>query len=145
MEGLAEALKVLLSNTVAFAYRVQGHHWNVEGVDFHQFHDFFEDIYEDVFGSVDPISENIRKLGQYAPFRLERFVEYKTLPDSGRTATDGLSLCRDLVESNDFLINELKSIFRIADQADEQGIADFIAGRIDMHQKWAWQLKAVVK
>lgn len=143
--GLAEALRVLLSNVVALSFRVQGHHWNVEGVDFHQFHDFFQDIYDDVSGSIDPIAENIRKLGEYSPFRLERLIELKTLPDSGRTPTDGLSLCRDLVEVNDFIVNELKSVFDLANSANEQGIANFIADRIDMHQKWAWQLKSVTK
>jgi hypothetical protein len=38
------------------------------------------------------------------------------------------------------LIEELKSAFSLMDAANEQGVADFIAGRIDAHQKWSWQL-----
>jgi DNA-binding ferritin-like protein len=33
----------------------------------------------------------------------------------------------------------------MADNSREQGVANFLAERIDQHQKWHWQLKAVVK
>lgn len=144
MADLVDPLSVLLADTVAFYFRAQGHHWNVEGTDFRQFHDLFQTIYEDVYSAIDPLAENIRKLGEYAPFRLERFVELKTLNDS-RVSADGLSLSRDLLEGNEHMIEELKAVFRVCNDADEQGLCNFIADRIDMHQKWSWQLKAVLK
>lgn len=143
--SLADNLRVLLSDVVSLYFRAHGHHWNIEGQDFSQYHGLFEDIYEDVYGSIDPIAENIRKLGGYAPFRLERFVELKGLPDTNRTATDARSLASDLLEANEYVIKELKQVFNAANSADEQGIANFIAERIDMHQKWSWQLKASTK
>ena len=36
----------------------------------------------------------------------------------------------------------LKNAFDVANQENEQGIANFIAERIDKHQKWNWQLKS---
>jgi DNA-binding ferritin-like protein len=51
----------------------------------------------------------------------------------------------DLMAANDIIIGKLKECFNTANQADEQGIANFIAERIDMHQKWRWQLKASTK
>jgi DNA-binding ferritin-like protein len=32
--------------------------------------------------------------------------------------------------------------FNTANESNQQGIANFIAERIDMHQKWNWFLKA---
>ncbi|NBR23354.1 MAG: hypothetical protein EBU08_06185, partial [Micrococcales bacterium] len=43
---------------------------------------------------------------------------------------------------NAVMLNDLRKAFNIANQANEQGIANFIAERIDMHAKWDWQLKA---
>lgn len=144
MSDLAEPLSVLLADTVALYFRAHGHHWNVEGADFQQFHALFQSIYEDIYDSIDPLAENIRKLDEYAPFKLERFVDLKTLPEN-RIPNDAKSLCRDLLEGNDFLIEKLKSAFKIVSAADEQGLANFIADRIDHHQKWSWQLRAVLK
>jgi starvation-inducible DNA-binding protein len=145
MDGLINSLRGLLADVVALYFRAHGHHWNIEGPDFAQYHGLFGDIYEDIYGSIDPLAENIRKLGEFAPFRLDRILELKTLPDNSRTMNDAKSLAKDLLEGNEFLIGQLKAVFKVADSLDEQGVANFIADRIDMHQKWSWQLKASVK
>lgn len=144
MAELAQPLSVLLADTVALYFRAHGHHWNVEGTDFQEFHDFFGAIADDIYGSIDPLAENIRKAGDYAPFRLDRFMELKTLKDS-RVPADARPMCRDLLEGNEAFITQLKAVFKLADGADEQGLANFIADRIDMHQKWSWQLKSILK
>ena len=145
MSDLAAELKSLLADVVSVYLRAHGYHWNVEGPDFAQYHALFESIYSDTYESIDPIAENIRKLGDYAPYRLERFSELATVPTSNRVANDARSLANDLLAANEFLVNRLKSVFKVADEADEQGIANFISERIDMHQKWVWQLRASVK
>jgi DNA-binding ferritin-like protein len=38
-----------------------------------------------------------------------------------------------------------KESFHIAEQADEQGVADFIASRIDAHGKHGWMLRSILK
>lgn len=146
MTSLSEGLKTALADVVALYLRAHGYHWNVEGQDFSEYHSLFETIYTDIYQSIDPIAENIRKLDDYPPFRLERMVELKTLPEpSGRIANDPRSLATDLMSANEHVINQFKSLFHVANDADEQGIANFIAERIDAHQKWGWQLRASVK
>ena len=54
---LIESLKIALADTVAFYVKAQNFHWNVEGADFHEFHDFFGDLYEETQGAVDVIAE----------------------------------------------------------------------------------------
>lgn len=141
---LVEELKVLLADVVAFSYKAQGYHWNVEGDDFHSFHDFFGDIYEDVAGSIDPLAENIRKSGDYAPYKLSRFVELSEIPET-QVSADYESLTADLYASNKIVLTRLNSAFAAANSENRQGIADFLAGRIDMHEKWDWQLRATIK
>ena len=45
-------------------------------------------------------------------------------------------------ESNAIIIDDLKTAFPIATAANEEGVANFIAERIDVHQKWQWKIKA---
>jgi starvation-inducible DNA-binding protein len=142
--SLSKELSELLGDQVVFYFRAQGYHWNVEGEDFSQYHDLFEDIYSDVYGSIDPTAENIRKLGEYAPFKLDTLLKLASLEDS-KVPTNPRAMAKDLLDANESLIKTLKSVFHTANDDDEQGIANFIAERIDMHQKWAWQLKASTK
>jgi starvation-inducible DNA-binding protein len=139
--SVAECLAECLGNAVVMAFKAQGHHWNVMGEDFTQFHDFFGDIYEDVFSSVDPMAENMRKLGALSPFKLHDFLHLSGIEER-ECGCDAMSMCADLLMANDVMLSSLNDCFAAAETANQQGIADFVASRIDMHQKWRWQLSA---
>lgn len=139
-----EVLERLLSDVVSFNYRVWGFHWNVTGEDFNQYHDLFGKIQDDVEGSIDPIAENIRKLGGFPPITLKEYVEESTIGEPKVEGGDPKVLVADLFAANQIIIDELKAAFTVFDQANEQAIANFISERLDMHQKWAWQLASSI-
>lgn len=141
---LIDELKVLLSDTVALKFKAHGYHWNVEGDDFPQFHEFFGEIYEDMENAIDPFAENIRKLGDYAPFKLTRFAELSTVPETV-VSSDPETMCMDLMMSIQAVTSKIQDAFDTATSAREQGIANFLADRQDMHRKWEWQLRACCK
>lgn len=139
---LVPSLKTLLGDIVTFYFRAHGFHWNVKGTDFSQYHELFESIYEDTYGSIDPTAENILKLGSDSPFRLIDFMGNRTIAESGMTPDDPRSMAQDLLQGNEQLIVSLQRAFDSAMSSNEQGVANFLAERLDMHKKWSWQLKA---
>jgi len=142
--ALADDLKTLLADAVTFYFQAHGCHWNVEGQDFSQYHGLFEAIYEDVYSSIDPIAENIRKLDEYAPFNLARLIDLRTI-EFDDVRTDPRDMAAYLRDANDSMISSIARSFSSAMEEDEQGIANFLAERDDMHKKWRWQLKSSLK
>ena len=138
---LIEALAEVLGNSVVMYFKAQGHHWNVTGRDFAQFHDFFSEIYEDVYTMIDPTAENMRKLGAMAPYSLEDFANLSQMDDMDCGA-DAMMMVQDLYAANNVMIMTLDNCFAVASSVNEQGVADFIAARIDAHKMWRWQLAA---
>ena len=63
MEALKAALRVVIADNFLFYFRSHSYHWNVEGIHFSQYHDFFGDIYEDVWGAQDQFVELRRRGG----------------------------------------------------------------------------------
>jgi starvation-inducible DNA-binding protein len=57
MEKLIATLKVALGNTFCMYFKTHSYHWNVEGMHFPQYHKFFKKVYEDLYGAIDPMSE----------------------------------------------------------------------------------------
>ena len=139
---LKEELTELLADKVSFYFRAHGAHWNVIGTDFAEYHELFSKIYEDVYHSVDPLAEILRKLGQRAPFRLSEFIELRTIDDSTMDSQDARVLATDLLAANDLIIEAIAYAFECADELNQQGIANFLAERLDSHQNWKWQLSA---
>lgn len=144
MASLADELKVLMSDVVTMYFVAHGYHWNVEGQDFSQYHDLFSDIYGDVYGSLDPIAENIRKLGEYAPFTLSKFTELRTV-EAKEVRPNPQAMAKALLKVNEGVLKSINAAFQAATREDEQGIANFLSERDDMHKKWAWQLTASTK
>ncbi len=141
---LLNKLKQLQSNAFVFYTKTHGYHWNVEGILFKQLHAFFLEIYEDVFESIDTYAEWSRKLGAYAPFQIDEILQASNVKYDFST-TSPLEMLRNLLDSNNQIIKDLKDAFEMADAGNEQGLANFIAERIDQHQFWSWQLSASLK
>jgi len=140
---LADQLKDLLGDVVNFKFLAHGFHWNVRGPMFSQFHEFFQEIYEDADSSIDPIAESIRKLNFDAPFMLSQFMESQ--PELEPTVgSDPIEMSRKLYQANEDVTECIVKSIALATALNEQGIVNFLAERQDMHAKWQWQLRATV-
>jgi starvation-inducible DNA-binding protein len=144
MSALTNDLKTLLSDSVTMYFVAHGYHWNVEGPDFSQYHSLFADIYEDVYSSIDPIAEDLRKLDEYAPFTLSKFIDLRTV-ESVEVAPNPKAMAKALLKVNEGVLVTIGKAFASATKANEQGIVNFLAERDDMHKKWHWQLTASTK
>ena len=144
MSALTNDLKTFLADAVTMYFVAHGYHWNVEGSDFSQYHSLFADIYEDVYSSIDPIAEDLRKLDEYAPFTLSKFIDLRTV-ESVEVAPNPKAMAKALLKVNEGVLVTIGKAFASATKANEQGIANFLAEREDMHKKWHWQLTASTK
>jgi starvation-inducible DNA-binding protein len=145
MEELIAATRVSLANTFIMYFKTQSFHWNIEGIEFSQYHDFFQGIYEDVYGAVDPLAENLRKLDAYAPTSLMEMYGYKTLEEESTQVVLLNDMLIALQAANDKVIESLNKVFELATANKEQGLANFAADRIDSHKKHGWQIRASLK
>ncbi len=141
MDKLRNQLKIAFASTFTFYIKAHGYHWNVEGPEFYQLHKMFEKIYTDVYKAIDPMAEHLRALGTYSPFSLKRIMSLSVVEDDGKilTAPEMLS---DLRAANTEVIDSLNETIKMAQTENQQGLINFLADRIDKHQKWGWFLTA---
>ena len=144
-KDLVNALVKLQSLVVKMYGQAHGYHWNVEGAGFPQYHKFLLKIYSDVYDSIDPISENLRKLGAKAPFGVKEWNDNSDLEINDSEGINSKQMFQELLQTNTIVLAMLKRTFDISNEIDEQGICNFIAERIDQHQFWQWQLTATLK
>jgi len=142
---LADDLKILLATQYAFAVKAQYSHWNVEGPDFAQLHKFFQKLYEEVYdNSIDRTAEYIRTLDEYTPGSFERFSELSAISGQLRVPRARLMI-EELLADTTLMIDLLNHCFAAAEQENQQGIANFIAERLDAMAKHAWMLRSFLK
>lgn len=142
---LSDDLKTLLATEYAFVIKAQLFHWNVEGPDFAQLHKFFGKIYDEVYdNSIDQTAEYIRTLDDYTPGSFERFQELSEIQGQTKIPRARLMI-EELLSDNSVMIGLLNRTFESAQSQRQEGIANFIAERIDAHGKHGWMLRSFLK
>lgn len=143
-EELIEKMKVALATSYAFYLKTHNYHWNVEGSNFPQYHEFFGEMYEEVFNSIDPMAEQIRALDSYAPGSFSRFLQLSLITDELSVPNSGIMTQR-LLEDNDKVISALRNAFEESEKQKMYGLSDFLTQRLDAHSKHRWMLKSIAK
>jgi starvation-inducible DNA-binding protein len=145
MEELIYRLKQWQANSVVLYNTSHGFHWNVEGALFTQYHAFFEEVYSDIYSTIDTIAEWQRKMQSPAPFTLKQFTDLNTYGDIPMEYTSPLVMSEALLLMIEKMIEDVKSLFDLATANREQGLANFCADRQDKLEFWAWWLRSSIK
>jgi len=145
MDELNTSMKIVLANTFAMYFKAHGHHWNVEGKDFSQLHDFFANLYTELFAAVDQIAEQIRALDDYVPYNMTELSSMTTVKESNIFGVDVAGMLADLIDANASVIEALNSAHKLAEAEGNRGLVNHIEGRLDVHAKHGWMLLATSK
>ena len=145
MEQLSAQLKKVLANTFTLYLKSHGFHWNVEGPGFPQYHEFFNDLYDELWNAVDPIAEHIRTLDVYAPASMTRYIELSEIHEEESFPYGGVEMARQLLNDNKTVLISLYAAQILANEAKEIGLANFLQDRIDIHKKHEWMLRSITK
>lgn len=145
MNRLIAVANISFANTFILYYKTASYHWNVESPDFQQYHDFFGDMYAEIYGSVDAFAEFIRTLDSYSPINLMEINRYKSITEDIIKPNSVEEMLNNLFRDNEMIIDSLNTTFREATDFNEQGFANFIAERLAAHKKHAWKLRSMIK
>jgi starvation-inducible DNA-binding protein len=145
MDQLIQQMKVILATNFALYLKSHNYHWNIEGLNFSQYHDFLNTFYTEVFAQTDLIAENIRYLDSYAPGSLERFLELADIQEAADVIPSAMDMIQNLKVDNDRYIVHLRAGIVAADQANEPAVSNFLQELLGAHQKKAWMLRSIIK
>jgi starvation-inducible DNA-binding protein len=143
-EKIAAGLSHLLADTYVLYLTTHNFHWNVKGPMFNSLHEMFMLQYTELWNAVDPIAERIRALDFPAPGTYREFAKLTSItePDGVPTAEQMVAI---LVKGHEAVARTARSVFPVADKADDQPTADLLTQRMDIHEKTAWMLRSVLE
>lgn len=148
-----ESLQQLLADTVVFKQKVHSYHWNVTGPLFHELHELFQDIYEDLEDAIDEIGEQIRILDEYPQPSLEGYVSQSVLEEAQNPPPPALEMVQELYEDNERVRNILQALQEVADRAEGQNenlamgeaVLDFAVERQREHDEFRYMLRSHIE
>lgn len=140
---IAAGLSRLLADTYTLYLKTHNFHWNVTGPQFNSLHLMFEGQYTELALAVDLIAERIRALGEPAPGSYSAYAKLSSIAEA-----DGVPGANDMVrilaEDQLAVVRTARSVFPLADAANDEPTADLLTQRMQIHEKTAWMLRATL-
>lgn len=143
-KAIADGLSFMLADTYTLYLKTHSFHWNVTGPMFNTLHLMFEAQYTELALAVDLIAERIRALdvhapGSYAQFRKLTHIKEET------GVPDAMDMVRQLVADQETVVRTARKIFPLVDKAHDEGSADLLTQRMQVHEKTAWMLRSLLQ
>lgn len=137
-------LRQLLIEYQVHYHKLRNYHWNVEGSDFFELHQEFENEYNKVQEYIDVIAERINVFGQKPQMTLNETVKNAKIKEE-----DEISHAREMVKDvlndynilHDTMLEVLNASLKIGDVATE----DIITGFIKDLEKRNWMFTSWLK
>ncbi len=141
---VADGLARLLADTYTLYLKSHGYHWNVSGPHFRSLHLMFEEHYMELRDAVDVIAERILALGYPAPASYAELGRLSSVADD-EGAPAAMDMVRRLVEGHEAVIRTAREVVHMAEAAGDVATADLATGRVEIHEKTAWMLRATAQ
>ena len=141
---IADGLSRLLADTYTLYLKTQGDHWNVTGPMFPALHAMFETQYIELRDAVDLIAERIRSLGHLAPAGFKAYGALTTIDESPGDL-EAIAMVRDLADGHEAAARTARQVVAVAEQAEDIATVDLATGRVEVHEKTAWMLRATAQ
>lgn len=142
-QQIAEGLSRLLADTYTLYLKTHNYHWNVTGPMFQTLHLMFEAQYNELSLAVDAVAERIRTLGFPAPGTYKEYSQLTSIEEAEGVPT-AEEMIKELVAGQEAVVRTARSVFPLADAANDEPTADLLTQRMQIHEKTAWMLRSLL-
>lgn len=141
---IATELSKFLADAYTLYLKTHNFHWNVTGPMFNALHVMFEEQYTEQWNALDEIAERIRALGFPAPGSYKQFAELSSIPEE-TGVPDAKEMIRQLVQGQEAVVRTARQVLPVADAAMDEPTLDLLTQRMQVHEKNAWMLRALLE
>ncbi len=140
-EAICEALNQGVAETAVTTMLAQNFHWNVTGMAFGALHAMFQNIYEDHFAAQDELAERVKALSGHAEGQLAGMLKRSKVAEHDGHA-DAVTMVTAMAAAQDTLAATLVGTAAVAEQHGDLLTQDLAIARAQIHEKFAWLLRA---
>lgn len=127
---IVKALKSVMVNFQVHYFKLRNFHWNVEGPDFFELHENFEEDYNRVKKHIDDIAERIRVFGLKPQLNMEDVIKMAEVKEI-KGELSALDMVREILKDFELihlsLLNALEASLDTGDSATELMINEMIS------------------
>lgn len=141
---MVTAMNLLLANYHVHYQKLRKFHWNVEGPDFFELHEYFEEEYNAVKLNIDAIAERIRVFDKKPWATLKMYLKKSEIKEVEDELTS-YEMAREILNDFEILLSFMMDVSDAAREVGDVSTIDLMTQFIQRMEKRHWMLTAWTK
>jgi len=143
-KAVIDSLNTLLANYHVHYQKLRNFHWNVEGHDFFELHEIFEQEYDAVKIQIDEIAERIRVFGKKPVSNLSDYLKMSEIKEASKEVKSG-DMVDEVLKDFEMLISLLIDAHEKSAAVGDIATEDLLTAYVKRTEKMHWMLSAFNK
>src|SRR5271168_4803993 len=140
MKNISGALNALLADVFALYLKTKNFHWHMSGPHFRDYHLLLDDQGEQIYNSIDPLAERVRKLGQPTLTSIGAIAKHSRIKDNDAAYVDPGDMLLELMEDNKATARAMREAHQVCDDGEDVATASLLENFIDETERRVWFL-----
>ena len=139
-EKVAESVNRLVADSFALYIKTKNYHWHMSGRHFRDYHLLLDEQADQIFATIDPLAERVRKLGANTIRSVAHIAQLQRVKDNDEDFVAPKDMLLDLVEENKKMAKNMRDTHQICDDAEDVATASLLENYIDETERRVWFL-----
>lgn len=137
---ISTLLNALLADFFALYVKTKNFHWHVSGPHFRDYHLLLDEQADQIFATIDPIAERVRKLGSSTIRSIGHVGRLQRLRDNDSHSKKSVGMLVDLRNDNAEMISFMQEAHAVSDRYGDVATASLLENWIDEAERRVWFL-----
>lgn len=140
VKKVAAALNGLVADAFALYLKSKNFHWHVSGPNFRDYHKLLDEQAEQIFASIDPLAERVRKLGAHTLRSVGEISKLQSIKDNDEAFVAPNAMIKELLADNRAMAEAMRKVHKVCDDAEDVATASLIEIYLDETERRIWFL-----
>lgn len=140
IEAVAYALNGLVADAFALYIKTKNFHWHMSGPHFRDYHLMLDEQGMQIFASIDPLAERVRKLGHRTLHSIGQIGALKSIADNDNDFVAPAMMLAELIADNKAMATSMRKAHEVCDDAKDVASASLLENYIDETERRTWFL-----
>ena len=137
---IAAALNGLVADAFALYIKTKNFHWHMSGPHFRDYHLLFDEQADQIFATIDPLAERVRKIGYTTLRSVGQVSKLSKVIDNDKEYVTPAEMIVELLADNRAMAESMRKCHGLCDDKEDSGTAGLLELYIDETERRTWFL-----
>lgn len=140
VEKVVLAVNPLIADAFALYVKTKNFHWHLASSHFREYHKLFDQHAKDIFASIDPMAERLRKIGGTTIRSISHITALQTISDENSDFVTADKMIAELLDDNRHIAKAMRDAIEACDDNRDSVTSNLLQEVLDKTERRIWFL-----